>query len=212
MVFLKILDASSIIHGYNPSIEGGIHYATRGIIDEVITKSEVVELSIEYGKLKIREPEPETVEKVRKMAVDITGDTLSKNDIEILALAIDLNGVLYTDDYGLQNVSERFNIKTKNIIFEGIKGRVVWKLICKGCKKMYDANYTDDICDVCGSPLNRKIVNRIKSNKQKTNKKRNNKMGKNYKKNKTTNNKNKCNNTNINNTNNNLNDNEIKFI
>ncbi|UXM85530.1 PIN domain-containing protein [Methanococcus aeolicus] len=205
MVFLKILDASSFIHGYNPSIEEGIHYATRGIIDEVITKSEVVELSIEYGKLKIREPEPETVKKVRKMAINITGDTLSKNDIEILALAIDLNGVLYTDDYGLQNVSERFNIKTENIIFEGIKGRVVWKLICKGCKKIYDLNYNDNICDVCGSPLNRKIISRIKSNKQKTNKKRNNRRG-NHKKNKTDNKNNNTNNSN------NLNNNEIKFI
>ncbi|WP_292459718.1 type II toxin-antitoxin system VapC family toxin [Methanothermococcus sp.] len=163
---IKILDASSFIHGYNPSVEDGEHYTTYGIIKEVKTKKEVVELAIEYGKLRIREPKTETVEKVKKMSIK-TGDTLSKNDMDILALAMDLNGILYTDDYGLQNVAKRLNVKVKCIVSEGIKERFTWKLVCKGCKKMYDIDYFDEVCEICGSPLERKMVKNRYKNKKK---------------------------------------------
>ena len=179
---IKILDASSFIHGYNPTVEDGEHYTTNGILEEVITKKDIVELAIEYGKLNIREPLPETIEKVKKMSIK-TGDTISKNDMEILALAMDLNGVLYTDDYGLQNVAERLNVHVKCIVSEGIKGKFLWKLVCKGCKKMYNIDYFDEVCEICGSPLERKMVkNRI--NKSKKNKKVNKTINKKNKKNK----------------------------
>jgi len=164
---IKVLDASSFIHGYNPSVEEGDHYTTNGIIKEVKTKMDIIHLAIEYGKLSIREPKRETIEKVKKTSIK-TGDTLSINDIEILALAMDLGGILYTDDYGLQNVAERLSVKVKCIVSEGIKGRFIWKLICKGCKKMYNIDYYDVLCEVCGSPLERKMVkNRLNRKKVK---------------------------------------------
>jgi UPF0271 protein len=174
---IKILDASSFIHGYNPTMEDGEHYTTNGILEEVITKKDIIELAIEYGKLKVREPQTNTVEKVKKMSIK-TGDTISKNDMEILALAMDLNGVLYTDDYGLQNVAERLGVSVKCIVSEGIKERFLWKLVCKGCKKMYNIDYFDEVCEICGSPLERKMVkNRIKSPKKKKRNVKTNKRG-----------------------------------
>ncbi|HIQ32978.1 MAG TPA: ribonuclease VapC, partial [Methanothermococcus okinawensis] len=32
---IKVLDASSFIHGYNPSLEEGEHYTTNSIVEEV---------------------------------------------------------------------------------------------------------------------------------------------------------------------------------
>ena len=160
---IKILDASAIIHGYNPLLEEGIHYITYGIYNEVITKEDIVDLSVQCGKLKIREPKKETLNLVSNQAIK-TGDTLSKNDIEILALAYDLKGILYTDDYGLQNVSQSLGVPTKCIISDGIKDRFLWKLVCKGCKKMYNIDYKYDVCEVCGCILERKMV-RNKSRK-----------------------------------------------
>ena len=171
---IKILDASSFIHGYNPTVEDGEHYTTNGILEEVITKKDIVELAIEYGKLKVREPQPETVAKVKEMSIK-TGDTLSKNDMDILALAVDLKGILYTDDYGLQNVAERLSVKVKCIVSEGIKERFIWKLVCRGCKKMYNIDYFDEACEICGSPLERKMV------KNRMNKQSNTKKGKKHK-------------------------------
>ncbi|MBA2846159.1 UPF0271 protein [Methanococcus maripaludis] len=163
---IKILDASAFIHGYNPSIEEGEHYTTNGIVSEVVSKEDIVKLAIEYGKLKILDPKSETIEKVVKTSIE-TGDTISNNDIEILALAIDLGGILYTDDYGLQNVSKKLKIKYENIVSAGSKDDFVWKKICKGCKKMYPINYLEGECEVCGSPLYRKMVkNRLKKGKK----------------------------------------------
>ncbi|ABR55259.1 Nucleotide binding protein PINc [Methanococcus vannielii SB] len=162
---IKILDASAFIHGYNPSIEEGIHYTTNGIVLEVVSKEEIIKSALDYGKLKILDPKIENIENVSKMTLN-TGDTLSKNDIEILALAIELEGILYTDDYGIQNVSKKLNVKYKNIIAEGSKNDFIWKKLCKGCKAMYPINYPDSECDVCGSELHRKMVkNRLKKSK-----------------------------------------------
>ncbi|MDK2790994.1 MAG: endoribonuclease Nob1 [Methanothermococcus sp.] len=167
---IKVLDASALIHDYNPIIEDGEHYTTNGIIQEVESKKDVVALALEYGKLKVREPLNESVEKVRETAVK-TGDTISIRDIEVLALTMDLGGTLYTDDYGIQNVAKKLRIPTKPVITEGIKGKFVWRKICKGCKKMYLIDHDEDICEVCGSVLERKMVknrlNNVKNNKGK---------------------------------------------
>jgi len=162
---IKILDASAFIHGYNPSIEEGEHYTTNGIVLEVVSKEDIIKVALDYGKLKIIDPKVETIQKVSEMAVK-TGDTISKNDIEILALAIELDGTLYTDDYGLQNVSKKLNVKFKNIVAEGSKDEFIWKKVCKGCKAMYPINYPDEECETCGSELHRKMVkNRLKKGK-----------------------------------------------
>ncbi|HIP84567.1 MAG TPA: ribonuclease VapC, partial [Methanothermococcus okinawensis] len=111
----------------------------------------------EYRKLFIREPKEESVEKVRKASVE-SGDNLSQSDIEILALAIDLGGVLYTDDYGLQNVARKLSVPFKPVTSRGIREEFIRRLICKGCKKVYSIDYREDICEICGSPLERRII------------------------------------------------------
>jgi len=154
---LKVLDASSFIHGYNPSLEKGEHYTTSGVVEEVKSKRDVIYLALEYGKLFIREPRRETVERVKKASLE-TGDNLSQCDMEILALAIDLGGVLYTDDYGLQNVARKLSVPFRPVISRGIREEFTWRLVCRGCKRVYDIDYQEEVCEVCGSPLERKRV------------------------------------------------------
>ncbi|MBP2143676.1 UPF0271 protein [Methanococcus voltae] len=170
---LKILDASAFIHGYNPMLEEGEHFTTNNIVEEVKTKEDIVFLALESNRVKIMEPSAEILNIVKETALK-TGDAVSDNDMEILALAIQLSGVLYTDDYGIQNVAKKFETKVKNINMEGIKKEFIWRKMCKGCKKLYNVNYSNETCEVCGSELVRKMV-----------KKRINKGGKNkkYKKN-----------------------------
>jgi len=162
---IKVLDASSFIHGYNPSLEEGEHYTTNRIIEEVKSKRDIIHLALEYGKLFIREPKRETVEMVKKVSVE-TGDTLSQSDIEILALAIDLGGVLYTDDYGLQNVARKLSVPFRPILSKGIRKEFRWRLVCKGCKKIYRIDHKEDICEICGSPLERKMIKKDRNYKR----------------------------------------------
>ena len=154
---IKVLDASSFIHGYNPSLEEGEHYTTSSIVEEVKSKEDIIYLALEYGKLFIREPKGDTVERVKKVSIE-TGDTLSQSDIEILALAMDLGGVLYTDDYGLQNVARKLSIPFKPVLSKGIKEEFIWRLVCKGCKRIYSIDHRERICEICGSPLERKMI------------------------------------------------------
>ena len=162
---IKVLDASSFIHGYNPSLEEGEHYTTSSIVEEVKSKRDIIYLALEYGKLYVREPKRETVEMVKRISIE-TGDNLSHSDIEILALTVDLGGVLYTDDYGLQNVARKLSVPFKPVVSKGIRKEFVWRLVCKGCKRIYSIDYMEDVCEICGSPLERKMIKKERMKKK----------------------------------------------
>ncbi len=163
---VKILDASAIIHGYNPVIEEGEHYITPEVLEEVESMKVIVDQSLNLGKLKIKIPNKEYI-KIVEDTVKKTGDNLSKEDISILALALELKGILYTDDYGIQNVAKKLNIDVRGIIYEPTNKNFIWRKVCEGCKKMYPIDFEEDVCEICGSPLKRKMVkSRLSKNKK----------------------------------------------
>ena len=153
----KVLDASAIIHGYNPVIEEGEHYTTPEVLEEIESMKIIVEQALSFGKLKIMSPDEESIKKVKEI-VKKTGDALSQQDISILALALNLNAILYTDDYGIQNVAKKLNIEVRGIAYKPTDKDFVWRKVCEGCKKLYPADYDADVCEICGSPLKRKMV------------------------------------------------------
>ena len=164
---VKVLDASAIIHGYNPAIEDGEHYITPDVLEEIESKKIIVDQALSFGKLKIMNPDKEYIKKVEEI-VKKTGDNLSKQDIGILALASELDAVLYTDDYGIQNVAKKLNIEVRGVSFKPTDKDFVWRKVCEGCKKLYPADYEEEVCEICGSPLKRKMVkSRLKKKKKK---------------------------------------------
>ncbi|XRO77803.1 type II toxin-antitoxin system VapC family toxin [Methanocaldococcus sp. 10A] len=164
---IKVLDASAIIHGYNPIIEEGLHYITQEVLEEIESKKIIVEQALNFGKLKIMSPNKECIKKVEEV-VKKTGDNLSQQDIGILALALNLNAILYTDDYGIQNVAKKLNIEVKGVSYEPTDKDFVWRKVCEGCKKLYPVNYKEEVCEICGSPLKRKMVkSRLRKKKKK---------------------------------------------
>ncbi len=100
----------------------------------------------------ISEPSKESLEKVRKAAAG-TGDIdrLSPVDQEVLALAIDLDAELLTDDYSIQNVAKVMGVRFRTVGTRGIKKVYQWKLRCTGCGREVKEKVTE--CPVCGSPL-----------------------------------------------------------
>jgi UPF0271 protein len=78
---------------------------------------------------------------------------ISETDCDILALALDLEGLLCTDDFAIQNVAGVLGIQTAPIIQRKAK-RIHWKYRCSGCGRYFDH---DGECLICGSIIKRKL-------------------------------------------------------
>ncbi len=108
----------------------------------------------------VKEPSRRAVEDVIK-AAEATGDLskLSKVDIKLIALALELNAVLVTDDFAMQNVAEYLGIKWQPVELKGIKELRKWVFVCKACGRAFD-EYPGDGCPYCGGEIKRKAIRR----------------------------------------------------
>lgn len=78
---------------------------------------------------------------------------LSGTDRELIALALELDAVLCTDDFAIQNVALVLGVKTLPILQRKAR-RVRWKYRCSGCGRYADH---DGECPVCGAAIKRKL-------------------------------------------------------
>jgi endoribonuclease Nob1 len=103
--------------------------------------------------LLVRSPDPTTVLAVRE-ASRHSGDmpVLSETDLDLLALATELEGTIVTDDYAIQNVANHLRIPVLPI-HQRPAAKRTWKYRCTGCGRYYK-----DIgeCPVCGAIITRK--------------------------------------------------------
>lgn len=106
--------------------------------------------------LEIQSASDDSINIIKKAAQE-TGDLkkLSYADVEILALALDLNEnknnqiFILTDDYAIQNVANYLNLKFKTISQRGITKNFKWHYRCPGCGKQFKASIK--ICPICGT-------------------------------------------------------------
>ncbi len=154
----RILDASAFYAGV-PFRSSNDYYTTSLAYDEIkhIKKNHgVLETLLETNRLKIREPDKESTEAAIKAAKD-TGDfpQLSKQDISIIALCIEINGEIISDDFAISNVAKNLGLKISPIMTQGIKDVGKWVHYCPGCR----TNHTNvKECPMCGTPLKRKLL------------------------------------------------------
>ncbi len=154
----RILDASAFYAGV-PFRSSNDCYTTSQVYDEIkhIKKNHgALETLLETNRLKIREPSKESTNAAIKAAKD-TGDfpQLSKQDISILALCIEMNGEIISDDFAVSNVAKNLGLKVSPIMTQGIKDVGKWVHYCPGCR----TNHTNGKeCPTCGTPLKRKLL------------------------------------------------------
>lgn len=147
-----VLDTSAILSGKDFSLEHEL-YSSPKILEEL--KHGRMKRRLDYlmeSGLKVVEPSSKATEKVKKCASE-TGDLarVSEADIEVLSLALELECVLLTDDYSIQNIASKLNVKYQGIAQEGIKVTINWKYRCRGCGRYWEKMH--DSCPVCGSEL-----------------------------------------------------------
>lgn len=154
----KILDASAFYAGV-PFRSSNDYYTTSLAYDEIkhIKKNhDALGTLLETNRLKIREPDKESTESAIKASKD-TGDfpQLSKQDISIIALCIEMNGEIISDDFAISNVAKNLGLKISPIMTQGIKDVGKWVHYCPACR----TNYNNKIeCPICGTPLKRKLL------------------------------------------------------
>ena len=171
-----VLDTSAILSG-KPINLGEEEIVTTPRVSEEINPGgrdyQNFQYLIEKG-LSIISPNKEMVDEVIRIS-EKTGDKnrLSNTDIEILALALELNReenneiIILTDDYSIQNVANELKLKFETINQSGITKRFKWDCRCRGCGKRFKENIK--ICPICGTITKNIISNKevIKNNSDK---------------------------------------------
>jgi UPF0271 protein len=127
---------------------------TPSVISEIHSeRSAIVDSLLESGALEVEEPSEKSIKKVRETARKI-GELkkLSKTDIEVLAMALDVGGVIYSDDFHVQNVAAFLGIPYHGVT-EEIKEKRVWVKRCTRCGAEYPPTYEGTHCPKCGGKL-----------------------------------------------------------
>ena len=107
----------------------------------------------------VQEPSGDAIERAKNAATE-TGDLgrLSPCDIEVIALAIDTDGVIVSGDYSILNTAKFLGLEIIDITgkFRSMR-RWIWR--CSGCGRKFSTTEAEEnkyICPVCGHELRRK--------------------------------------------------------
>jgi endoribonuclease Nob1 len=136
------------------TIEGEL-YTTRSVVDELrdLRSKSRFEVLCAQG-LTLAEPSGENIEKVKAASrKSRDAGVISGTDCDLLALALDPEAVLYTDDFAIQNVASVLGVQTAPVLQRKAK-RIHWKYRCSGCGRYFDH---DGECLICGSMIKRKL-------------------------------------------------------
>ncbi|MCX6694500.1 MAG: nucleotide-binding protein [Methanomicrobiales archaeon] len=150
---ILVLDASAFFTGMHWS---GTLATTHSVVEEIADLRAKGHLEVFLaGGLMVREPSPESTKTVKEAAA-ATGDlqVLSGTDIDLLALAIDISGLLVSDDFAVHNVAIRLGLPTQTIQQRRPRARV-WRYRCQGCRKV---SSDPGDCPVCGAQVRRSLI------------------------------------------------------
>jgi UPF0271 protein len=130
-------------------------YTTWSVADELKDLASKVRFDLlrESG-LGVLDPETIYVSRAREASISAgENEVLSRADTDVLALAVQLDAAVVTDDYALQNVARKLGVAVVPLRQKGTSG-IRWKYRCTGCGR-YHAGPGE--CPVCGSPVKRRI-------------------------------------------------------
>ncbi|GAB7014960.1 NOB1 family endonuclease [Methanogenium cariaci] len=143
-----VLDASVFFTRFPVT---GECYTTPDVVNEVKTEAARMRLALlEEQGLRVHAPGPVAWAKVTAAARK-SGDltVLSETDTGILALAVELNAAVMTDDFAVQNTAQRLEIPVIPILQRRAKKRT-WKYRCTGCGRFWSA---PGECQICGAEI-----------------------------------------------------------
>ncbi len=149
--FVKVVLDTSALFGLEQVPPDWDAYVTEGVLAELEKYNDRRSENLLHT-IKVSQATSASLSKVREAAKG-TGDAsrLSKTDVEVLALALELKAAVATDDYSIQNLASVLGIEFMPMNMKGITKVVRWNYLCTGCGKVFKEPQPD--CPVCGSPL-----------------------------------------------------------
>ena len=157
---MRVLDTAALLYWPVDQIAGGICATSQ--LPELEKVSSQRHMLISGLDVDWRDVDSKSLAKARSAAAE-SGDLprLSNVDLDVLALAINLDLPLYTDDYRLQNVMQYCGLVTYSVGTTGATKVWRWELRCSGCRDKQAV--PDDVattkqgpvkeCEICGSPM-----------------------------------------------------------
>lgn len=148
-----MLDSSAFMNMMEIDLDGKL-YTTPPILKEI--KDHRTKALFESRNIEIREPSKKYLEKVQESSNE-TGESgiLSDADVSIIALALELGGIVVTDDYGVQNLCLDMKIEFVPVKNKKISRKFKRITYCPNCRK----KRFSETCGVCGSDTISKVVN-----------------------------------------------------
>jgi len=166
-----VLDTSAFIAGFDPLAVPERQYTVPEVRRELAAGSMPwmrFNAAVENRKLIIRKPKSSVFQEIQEASRKV-GDMryLSEADLQVLALALELKGrglspLIVTDDYSIQNVANKIDVKFTSLLTFGIKFRFKWILYCPACYRKYPSDYKFKICEICGTELKRKPMKKTR--------------------------------------------------
>ncbi|MDH5401288.1 MAG: hypothetical protein OEY49_02250 [Candidatus Heimdallarchaeota archaeon] len=136
-------------------IEDEVVYTTQNVLNELkssLSRSVLILFEEKY-KITVINPSLINIDSVKKTISKIGENKLSMQDIELLALAVELRNndmvIIFTDDYAIMNIAHELEITVNNIKTTGGSQKRRYKFKCKSCGKYYNREQLD--CEICGS-------------------------------------------------------------
>ncbi len=149
-----VIDANVFIHGSFQDLSR--MYPRMLTVPEVTAELESTEAGQRFDaeQVTVMVPSDQSVAQVVDTVRDC-GEDLSEADRRLVALALDQDATLVTDDYGVQNVAAAMDVSYTGFQREEIEEQISWIYRCTGCEKTFDPDgiQGNERCPVCGCAL-----------------------------------------------------------
>lgn len=148
-----VLDTSAILSGKDIPLDEDL-YVPPGVLSEIKEGGRwhrKLEMMRAAGLNELNPP-GNAMNKVKQHASQ-TGDDirLSDTDMEVIALAIYVEGTIVTDDYSIQNLAKSMDVDYKGIAQEEIDEEWEWEYRCAKCHRWLKE--PKDECPRCGGEV-----------------------------------------------------------
>lgn len=119
-----VMDSAVILNNFNFSFGKDVYFTSNEILDEIIDfrSKQLVEAGLKQLKIRVKEPKKESIQLIKKAANELNiPHKLSEADLSILALAFELKFPLLTDDYHIQKVCLKLDLRFDSIFRDKIQ-------------------------------------------------------------------------------------------